>query len=200
MSRISKHLHSILAAVSLLAGCAGATELVDSDLGEEEAPALAQVVLFATFNSTSVLPNRPDRPIGTTDWGMDFEAEVRCPRGGTVGLGASLTVSGQGDRADYRLRQIHEGCAGAATGRQFSVSGGTPVLATVSVAHAANGSVAWTGTAEGDVVWTTSGRSGRCFFRLEFAGATDSDPSSTVDLAGTMCGHVLDDSVPLAID
>jgi len=196
----SRHLIAVMVVGYLISGCAGPTDLVESELTEDEAPALAQVILFATFNSTSVIPARPDQPIGTADWGMEFEAEVRCPRGGTVGLGASMTVSGLGDQANYQLRQIHEGCAGAATGHQFSVSGGTPVLASVNVAHATDGRVAWTGSAEGDVLWTASGRSGRCSFRLDFAGARGGDPSPAVDLVGTMCGHVLAESVPLVID
>lgn len=179
------------------AGCSNVSAPELDELAEDEAPALAQVILFAALNSTSVLPPSPQEPASEA-WTMEFEAEVRCPGGGRVDLAASLLVAGQGGVADYRLRQVHHQCGGG-SGLAFQVSGSTPVTADVTVRRAA-GAVEWVGSSDGEVTWRSVGREGRCAFQLDFFGAAGPGADGLVDLTGSVCGHALDRSVPLRFE
>lgn len=178
--------------------CSSVTGPSDDVLAEGEAPALAQVLLFAALNSTSVLPPPPPDRVGS-GWDMRFEASVRCPGGGQVDLAASLSVEGDAERADYRLRQIPDECGGG-SGRPFRVSAAVPIEAEVAVLRDRPGRTTWTGSTSGEVTWRTHGRAGRCTFRLDFDGAEDAGTGSTLRFRGDVCGYGVDHSVPLALD
>lgn len=153
--------------------------------------------MFATFNSTSVLPARPDLPTSAAGWGMDFEAEVRCPGGGRVGLAASLVVFDAEGRAEYGLRQIHDDCGGSSGAARVRVSGGPPLVADVTVLRADDGRVTWSGRVDGEVTWASEGRRGRCMLQIDFTGSGSGDSPTSADLVGSLCGHSLDHAVPI---
>ena len=81
-----------LSAMAILGGCDDATDLQLSELTADEATELAVTTLFSTLNSTSALPERPEQSADESGWGLDFEAEVRCPGGGSVVMAAWMAV------------------------------------------------------------------------------------------------------------
>lgn len=167
-----------------------------AELTDAEAAELAEVILFATFNSTSVLPARPASPPGAA-WGLEFEAEVRCPAGGKVAMAASLVVLETEDRAAYELVQIHDDCSAQPVDRRFSVAGAPRVVADLVVRHGAD-AVAWEGTTEGEIEWRTAEGVGRCAFQLSFQGEHPEGAAAVAILDGSMCGHVIDHSMTIS--
>ena len=199
MNRMALRL--LVAATTVIAtGCGGAAELVLDELSEGEARQLAEAVMFATFNSTSVIPPAPEavtrpgsRPGG---WAMNFEAEVKCPSGGVVGLASSIVVAedSSGDFADYRMVQVHNECAmGSDRAGDFTLWGSPRMEASVSVHHAPSGVVQWTGSTAGSVEWAAGGREGECAFDLAFTGRQEGIGSPGATVVGTVCGYSLSD-------
>jgi len=194
------HRFFVAATTVLATGCGGAAELVLDELTEGEARELAEAVMFATFNSTSVIPPAPEaatvpgsRPGG---WAMDFEAEVKCPGGGVVAMASSIVVAedASGDFADYRMVQIHDDCAmGGDRAGDFTLWGSPLMEASVSVHHAPSGVVQWTGSTAGSVEWAAGTREGECAFDLAFTGRQDGVGSPGATVVGTVCGHSLAD-------
>lgn len=177
-----------------------------SSVTEEEAIELVAATLFATFNSTSVIPPRPTSlPSGedaATGWMTSFEAEVRCPGGGRVGMAASVVVRTDpttgGGEAEYRLGQVHDDCRVQSGGSpRFEVSGRPRVEAEVVAVHDGSGFVRWGGAAAGQIDWTASARRGSCEMDVRFEGEASGLGRTVAAITGSMCGHTIESVVPI---
>lgn len=179
-----------------LVACGAELEPRTTELTVAEASELSEVILFATFNSTSVLP--APRPASAGAWGMDFEAEVRCPAGGKVAMAASLTFVEAEGRATYGITQIHDDCAAQPMDHRFSVVGAPRMTAEVSVRHGDDGAEAWEGIARGEVEWKSPVGRGRCALRLDFQGERKPGASAVAQVEGTVCGQVVDHTMNIS--
>lgn len=59
------------------------------------------------------------------------------------------------------------------------------------------GVVDWTGAIAGAVEWVTDGREGTCTLSLEFSGHAEGDGVGSAQLAGTVCGFSISQSVSI---
>lgn len=185
-------------------GCGGSPGLALHELTLQEAEELAAATVFATFDVTSVVPPPPSglptegsSPFG---WAIDFEAEVRCPGVGIVGVAADAIVRDEptgGETVRYRLTQVHNGCGvRRSDDRGFAVSGFPRSSADMFVEHDGSGRVQWSGSTTGELRWVQGDREGSCTFELTLDGRSDEvEASATLD--GSMCGQPLRYVVPL---
>lgn len=187
-------------------GCGGSSDLVMSELTEAEAQDLAGVVLVATFSSTGSVP----QPVPTANGPqlvpfeitIDIEMEVECPLGGVVAVTAELGVSGDtegpGGRVDYSMTQVHDACVVISENqRQFTIWGAPSLGVDLVVEIDGVGVVDWTGAIAGAVEWVTDGREGTCTLSLEFSGHAEGDGVGSAQLAGTVCGFSISQSVSI---
>lgn len=196
----------ILSFAVIASACTSTTGVDSAPVSEGEAIELIAATLFATFNSTSVIPPRPaslptgeNAPLG---WMSEFEAEVRCPGGGRVGMAASVVVRTDpgtgGGEAEYRLRQVHDDCRVQPGGDPvFAISGRPRLEADVEARHDGTGRVEWAGAAAGQIDWVASGRRGTCEVDVRFDGDADGPGRTIVEVEGSVCGHTVRSSVPI---
>lgn len=188
-----------------VSACTSGVEVDFEPVTEAEAVDLIAATLFATFNSTSVIPPRPatipagEAPMG---WTTTFEAEVRCPGGGKVGMAASVIVrtdpEGGGGEADYRLGQIHDECRVQPGGDPlFAISGHPRVEAEVRARHDGEGRVVWGGIATGQIDWSASGRHGVCEVDVRFDGVAEGPGRTVATVDGSVCGHLIGSTIPI---
>lgn len=182
----------------LVMGCGGSPGLALNELTLQEAEELAAATMFATFDVTSVVPPRPSLPLldaAPAGWLVDFEADVRCPAVGRVGLAVSALVHtgvGGGERVDYDLTQVHDGCGvQRSDDGRFTVSGSPRSTASASVLHDGFGRITWSGAAGGEVRWRQAERGGACTFDVTFSGRSD-ERVATATVTGSMCGQPID--------
>lgn len=189
----------------VISGCASSVEVELSSVTEAEAIEVVAATLFATFNSTSVLPPRPaSLPAGddVPGWMTSFEAEVRCPGGGRVGMAASVIVltdpASGGGEAEYRLGQIHDDCRVQPGGSpRFEISGRPRLEADVRALHDGAGRVEWGGTAAGHIDWSAAGRRGSCEIDVRFAGEAEGLGRTSATVTGAVCGHTIESVVAI---
>lgn len=198
---------SAIASVCVLASaCDSSVDLQPDTTTEAEALELAAATLFATFNSTSVIPPRPASSLASEStslgWMTSFEAEVRCPGGGRVGMAASVQVRTDPDSgggvAEYRLGQVHQDCR-VQPGRDavFAISGGPRLEARVEARHDGGGGVEWGGEASGRIHWSFSERRGSCEFDVRFTGEAEGPGRTVATVTGSVCGHAIESVVAI---
>ena len=196
----------VLVTSAAFAACGGSADLEMSELTEGEAQDLAGVVLTATFTSTGSVPQPTPTVSGPQlipyEITTNIDLDVECPLGGTVALTAELGVSGDTDsaagRVDYSMTQVHDACVVMSENqRQFTLWGAPSLGVDFIVENDGEGGVDWNGSIEGAVDWVTDGREGTCTVMLEFSGHAEGNTAASAQMAGSVCGFGIEQSVSI---
>ena len=200
MRRHTRAIGPILFATFVLSACGDSTGPGD-DLSEEEAEALAEVVIRTMIAGTEEAGGAGGGPLAVP---FTFETDVNgnapCPLGGTVGYDGSATLIGDTESDDgtfsYSMTYVHASCtARSESGIRFSVSGAPSVVASMTVVAVGN-SVDMVASFSGAVEWDSEGRSGTCSISIEMT--TDFDALSEVGAAAvssSVCGRTFSQSI-----
>lgn len=188
------------------AACGESSDLEMGELTEAEAQDLAGVVLFAVFSGTGSVPQPTQGVNGPQavpfEFTAELETEVECPLGGVVAVTADVAVSGDTDTEaaviDYSMTQVHDACVVMSENeRQFTLWGAPSLGVELFVESNGLGVVEWSGSIQGAVDWVTDGREGTCTVALEFGGFQEGDAAVSAELAGTVCGFTISQSVSI---
>jgi hypothetical protein len=197
---------SLLLASVAFGACSDSSSVALGDLSEAEAQQLAGVVMGATFSSSSTVPQPAATPGGPQAVPFTFATEINtteaCPGGGTVGIAAALEVSGDTETevasVEYQMTQTHDACvATSEDGRTFTLWGNPDMSAAFTVENDGQGVVEWAGSIQGSIDWETDGREGSCAVTMEFSGRTQAGAAAAASLAGSVCGHAIDQSISI---
>lgn len=200
---------ALVAAVGF-AACGDSSEVVMSELTELtelEAQDLAGVVLLATFSSTGDIPVQPAlSPNGPQTvpftFAQEFDGTVQCPLGGTVGVAASLEISGdtesEAGHIEYTMTQIHDACVVTSENAvTFTLWGNPSMNVAFAVDNDGQGVVEWGGSIQGAIDWETGGRTGTCSIQMEFTGRDAAGATMTASMIGTVCGFSINQSLSI---
>jgi len=184
-----------LVAPVAFAACGG-TDLVMGELDEAEAQDLAAAMMFAAFEGTGDVP-QPAAASGPQavpfQFASQFEGDVPCRLGGTVGVAAQLEVVGdtesQAGSVEYQMTHIHDACVVQSESHGLFTLWGNPNMSVaLSVANNGQGVVEWGGSVQGAFDWVNDGREGGCEVALEFGGRQEGEGAVAGELAGMVCG------------
>jgi hypothetical protein len=185
-----------LVASVAFAACGDTTDLVMGELSEAEAQELAEALLMTTFSNTGDVP--PPATAGPQtapfQFAQEVEGEFACPLGGVVNYDASIEISGdtesEAGTLSYEMTQVHEACVVASESeQQFTLTGSPSLTLAFQVENDGQGAVEWQGSVQGAVTWSADDRSGTCAASFEFSGQQSGAESVSGAMAGTLCGH-----------
>lgn len=117
-----------------------------------------------------------------------------CPQGGTTRVAGSITINEATFASSSDLRQYYTSCAVTSSSARTWVFNGDPNIRTrmTTSINLETEQFSLTGTITGAFKFTSEGDAGRCSMNL-----TISLGSTSITIAGTVCGQPYSETVPL---
>jgi hypothetical protein len=196
MTRRTFGLLALAASLGLGACGDSGVDVGTDELTESEAAAIAQLIMSSTIAAANSAQASPEGPaMAPYNFESDVDFDAPCPLGGSVGVAAHVTVSGdtevQGGLIAMAMTQTHKSCVGQSeeTGQQFTLNGNPNLAAEFRVESDAESNIELSGSFQGAIAWESDGRSGSCDISMTFTGSGNQlTGASSSSVSGSVCG------------